>query len=89
MSTSDSLWIDALVLVIVLSAVPLGVCMGVGLLCSVLQAATQIQEQTLSFVPKLAGVIIVLAIFGPWMCQGILAFSREAFQVNHGEFSSP
>ncbi|MHB1683415.1 MAG: flagellar biosynthesis protein FliQ [Bacilli bacterium] len=47
----------------------------VGLIVSVFQATTQIQEQTLSFIPKIAIVGIILALTGPWMLQQIMAFT--------------
>ncbi len=47
----------------------------VGLIISVFQATTQIQEQTLSFIPKIVVVGIILALTGPWMLQQIMAFT--------------
>ena len=41
--------------------------LGIGLLVSIFQAVTQIQEQTLSFIPKIAGLAVVLVVGGPWM----------------------
>jgi flagellar biosynthetic protein FliQ len=43
------------------------------------QATTQIQEQTLAFVPKIAAVIIALLLFGPWMLGTLLDFSNKIF----------
>lgn len=48
-----------------------------GLLTSILQAVTQIQEQTLSFVPKIAASIVVLVAFGPWMLRYIVEFTQS------------
>lgn len=48
------------------SGVPLLVCMVVGIVVSVLQAVTQIQEQTLSFIPKVGVVVAILVFGGPW-----------------------
>ncbi|KDN57419.1 MAG: flagellar biosynthesis protein FliQ [Exiguobacterium sp.] len=53
----------------------------VGLVISILQATTQIQEQTLSFVPKIVSVFIGLVIFGPWMLQQIEGFTRMIFEL--------
>ena len=47
-----------------------------GLLTSILQAVTQIQEQTLSFLPKIAASILVLVAFGPWMLRYIIEFTQ-------------
>ncbi len=65
---------EALVLVVILSAIPLGATMMIGLVLSVLQAATQIQEQTLTFVPKLAVIFSILFIFGPWMSAKVTSY---------------
>jgi flagellar biosynthesis protein FliQ len=49
----------------------------VGLAISVLQAVTQIQEQTLSFIPKVLGLVAVVAIAGPWMLGTIVTWTQE------------
>ncbi|TWL45014.1 hypothetical protein CHCC15337_2880 [Bacillus paralicheniformis] len=51
----------------------------VGLIVSVFQATTQIQEQTLAFIPKIVAVLVGLVIFGPWMLSTILSFATELF----------
>jgi flagellar biosynthetic protein FliQ len=55
------------------------VVLGVGFVISVLQAATQIHEQTLSFVPKLIAVVITLVIAGPWMMSTMVAYIQRIF----------
>ncbi|WP_117169696.1 flagellar biosynthesis protein FliQ [Paraliobacillus sediminis] len=52
----------------------------VGLLVSIFQATTQIQEQTLAFVPKIVAVFLGLIFFGPWMLVRIVEFSSNIFQ---------
>lgn len=52
----------------------------VGLLVSVLQAVTQIQEQTLSFVPKLLAIALVLLVALPWMLQVMIRYTVELFR---------
>lgn len=52
----------------------------IGLLISLFQAATQINEQTMTFVPKIVGVLVSLLLFGPWIIQVILAFTRGIFE---------
>lgn len=52
----------------------------VGLLVGMFQAATQINEMTLSFIPKVAIVGVVLVIVGPWMLTTLISFSRELFE---------
>lgn len=51
-----------------------------GLFVSILQAATQIQEQTLSFIPKIVAMAATMVIFGPWILQKMLAFTTNLFQ---------
>ena len=57
----------AVMQILVLSAPVLGVSLAVGLLVAVFQAATSLQEQTLTFVPKLIAVLLVLMLLGTWM----------------------
>jgi len=52
----------------------------VGLLISVFQAATQINEATLSFIPKLLAMLGALVIAGPWMLQTLLDYMRRLFE---------
>lgn len=49
----------------------------VGLLVSLFQATTQIQEQTLSFIPKIVAVLVGLIIFGPWMLSNLINFTTN------------
>ena len=51
----------------------------VGLLVSIFQAATQIQEQTLSFIPKVAGLAVVLVVAGPWMLGQLLTWTEGLY----------
>lgn len=52
----------------------------VGLLVSIFQATTQIQEQTLAFIPKIVAVLFGLVIFGPWMLTQVVQFTTEIFR---------
>lgn len=52
----------------------------VGLLVSIFQATTQIQEQTLAFVPKIIAVLLGLIVFGSWMLQTMLEYTNNLFQ---------
>ena len=67
---AEMLWAAVLI-----SAPILGLTMAVGLLISILQVVTQVQEMSLSFVPKIITVVIVLVVFGPWMLRKLLQFS--------------
>jgi len=51
----------------------------IGLIVSIFQAATQINEQTLSFIPKLVGIFLVLILSGPWMMSMMVDFIRRLF----------
>jgi flagellar biosynthetic protein FliQ len=72
---------QTLFLVIILTGPPVMTALLVGLTISILQATTQIQEQTLTFVPKLVGVVAILAISGPWMLAQLLAFTTSIYDA--------
>ena len=55
----------------------LGIALAVGLVISVFQAVTQIQEQTLTFIPKILATVAVLIIGGPWMLDQLLSYTSE------------
>ena len=52
----------------------------IGLIISIFQAATQINEQTLSFIPKLVGIFLTLILAGPWMLQMMVDYIRRLFE---------
>ena len=60
---------EALMVVMIVAAPMLGLGLIVGLMVSVFQATTSIQEQTLAFIPKIIAVFVAILIFGPWMLQ--------------------
>ena len=64
-------------LVTILVAPILGAALAVGLFIGILQAATQIQEMTLSFIPKLASVAAILFFIGPWMLTQLIDFTER------------
>ena len=66
---------EALALTLELSAGPMLTSMLIGLVVSIVQATTQIQEQTLSFVPKLIGTFLAVAIMGPWIMAQAVKFA--------------
>ena len=66
----------SLYLVLILSAPSVGIALVVGLLISLVQATTQIQEQTLTFVPKLAAVVLSLVLLGSWMLMEMVRFTE-------------
>lgn len=72
---------DALVLVIKLSLLPLLASLVVGTVVSLLQALTQVQEQTLTFVPKILATLLVLMLTAHWMLGQLQDFARHAFAL--------
>jgi flagellar biosynthetic protein FliQ len=70
----------ALEITLLLAAPMLLVALVVGLLVGVFQAATQINEMTLSFIPKLIAMAATMAIAGPWMLKLIVGYTRELFE---------
>ncbi|MBN2427685.1 MAG: flagellar biosynthesis protein FliQ [Deltaproteobacteria bacterium] len=66
--------------ILLVSAPMLVAALVIGLIISLFQAATQINEQTMTFVPKIVGVLVSLLLFGPWIIKVILAFTRGIFE---------
>jgi flagellar biosynthetic protein FliQ len=71
----QALWTIALV-----SAPLLLVALGVGLFIGIIQAATSINEMTLSFIPKLIAIALALLLFGSWMLVTLVDFTRSIFE---------
>jgi flagellar biosynthesis protein FliQ len=71
--------LQAITISVKLAAPILMVTMGLGLFISLIQSATQVQEVTLTFVPKLAGVAIVLLLSGNWMLHEMITFTHSLF----------
>lgn len=71
--------------ILIVSAPMLGAGLLVGLLVSIFQATTQIQEQTLSFVPKIVAVLLSLVVFGPWILSHLIEYTEYIFN-NLGSF---
>jgi len=69
----------AVMLILVVGAPVLLTALVVGLIVSLLQAVTQVQELTLSFVPKIIAILVAIAILGPWMLEKLIEFSQEMF----------
>ena len=55
----------------------LGVSLVVGLLVSIFQAVTQLQEPTLTFIPKILAIVVVIVVAGPWMLNTMLSFTTD------------
>lgn len=70
---------DAVVTILSVAAPILGVALVIGVVVSIFQATTQINEQTLAFVPKIVGIFIALLIFGGWMLTTLSDFATRIF----------
>lgn len=70
---------ESLKLMLLLSAPVLAAALVIGLLVSIVQAVTQIQEQTLSFVPKIVGMALVAILVAPWVTIKIIDFAQRMF----------
>lgn len=69
----------SIILVLLISAPPLLMALVVGVAISVLQTATQIQEMTLTFIPKVVAVLAVFFVMLPWMMMRLITFTQELF----------
>ena len=70
---------NAMEVTLMVAAPMLLVALIIGLIVSVFQAATQINEATLSFIPKLVGIFVALVVAGPWMLSVMLDYMRQVF----------
>jgi flagellar biosynthetic protein FliQ len=70
---------QAIQMALLISAPMLLAALAIGFVISVLQAATQINEMTLSFIPKLLGVFAVLVVAGPWMLESLIDYMQRLF----------
>jgi flagellar biosynthetic protein FliQ len=70
----------ALEVTLLVSAPLLLAALAVGLLVSVFQAATQINEMTLSFIPKLVAILVTMVLAGPWMITTMTDYMRQLFE---------
>jgi flagellar biosynthetic protein FliQ len=70
---------EAVTVAITVGAPLLGVALAVGLLVSLFQAVTSIQEMTLSYIPKMLAIAVVLLLLAPWMLQLLTDFTTQAF----------
>ena len=71
---------QAIYTVLLIAAPMLGAALLTGLLISIFQATTQLQEMTLVFVPKILVVFLIVIIFGPWMLSIITTFTQNLYQ---------
>jgi flagellar biosynthetic protein FliQ len=78
---------EALIMLVMVSAPVLGVVLLVGLVISLFQAVTQINEATLAFVPKLVAAVAVFAMAGPWMLNMLVEYIRRVIEAIPGAVS--
>ena len=71
---------EALFTLLLISAPVLGIVLVVGLLVSLFQAVTQINESTLTFIPKLVAAVVVFAMAGPWMLSLLVDYIRRTIE---------
>ncbi len=71
---------NALMTILLVAAPLLGLSLIVGLAVSIFQATTQIQEQALSFIPKILAVLAGLAVFGSWMLMKLVEYTRNLYE---------
>lgn len=72
---------QALIVIVLLSAPLLLSALAAGLVIGLFQAATQIQDMTLSFIPKLIILVVALGVTGPWMLRMLIDYTRNLFQM--------
>ncbi|WP_027363318.1 flagellar biosynthesis protein FliQ [Desulfotruncus alcoholivorax] len=70
---------EAIFMVCIIALPPLIVSLIVGLVISILQATTQIQEQSLTFVPKIVAVFVTLAVMAPWTVRVLVSFTNQIY----------
>lgn len=71
---------ESLLVAVMVASPLLGIALAVGLLIGIVQAATSINEMTLSFIPKLAALVIVLMLLGSWQISVMVDFTRRLFE---------
>tara|TARA_E500000331_G_scaffold94289_1_gene90480 strand:- start:1707 stop:1976 length:270 start_codon:yes stop_codon:yes gene_type:complete len=72
--------VEAILVIVLVAAPVLGAALATGLLIGTLQAATSIQEMTLSFIPKLAAMVLALVLFGEWQLAIMIDYFEVVFE---------
>lgn len=70
---------DALFMVLILAGPAMGVALLIGLVISILQATTQIQDQMLNMVPKIVGVFLVILVLGSWLLNSAITYTTNLY----------
>ncbi|MDC1319840.1 flagellar biosynthesis protein FliQ [Litorivicinus sp.] len=71
---------EALLVAVIVAAPMLGMALAVGLVIGVIQAATSINEMTLSFIPKLGALVLVMMLLGSWQISVVVEFMRKMYE---------
>ena len=79
-STVIDIAVQTMMITAKLAAPILVVSLAIGVAVSLLQSVTQVQEYTLTFVPKLAGIALVIVVAGSWMLHQLIAFTQDLFE---------
>lgn len=80
---------QTLLLALIIAAPMLGIGLVVGVLVSLLQTITQIQEQTLTFVPKIAAMVLSAILLGPWIGHQLMTYAAALFATGELPVSGP
>jgi flagellar biosynthetic protein FliQ len=78
--TVVSLVVDAMAVALKVAMPLLLATLVIGLAVSIFQAVTQIQEQTLTFIPKVVGVVVVILVAGPWMLGQVVTYTQQLYE---------
>jgi flagellar biosynthetic protein FliQ len=78
--TVVSLVVDAMAVALKVAMPLLLATLVIGLAVSIFQAVTQIQEQTLTFIPKVVGVVVVIVVAGPWMLGQVVTYTQQLYE---------
>ncbi len=81
LGTAIQLIREGVLQILIISGPILLIGMGVGLIIAILQATTSIQEQTLTFVPKIAAILLSLVLFGRWLLESMVQFTKRLFEM--------
>jgi flagellar biosynthetic protein FliQ len=81
METIRTIMVTSVRLALMMALPLVGAGMIVGFIIAILQATTSIQEQTLTFIPKIIAIVLALVIFGPWITDNMTGFASQLFAM--------
>lgn len=77
----NDILINSVRLALMMALPIIGTGMIIGFIIAIFQATTSIQEQTLTFIPKIIGIVIAIVIFGPWIFSNLINFTEQLFDI--------